>query len=120
MLTSAEYDHSNSQADTLDAQIAADAGAISSDYANIVALSTRQAMGGTEITVGPSLDTSDVMVFLKEISSDGNVNTVDVIFPAWPIFLYLNPEYGKYLLTPLFNFQQTGQYGHDYSCHDSK
>jgi len=28
---------------------------------------------------------------MKEISSDGNINTVDVIMPAWPILLYLNP-----------------------------
>lgn len=120
MLTSAEYDHSNSAADALDAQIASDAGAISSDYANIVALSTRQAMGGMEITLGPGPDTADVKVFLKEISSDGNVNTVDVIFPAWPILLYLNPEYGRHLLEPLFDYQQTGQYGHTFSCHDRK
>ncbi|EIM87836.1 DUF1793-domain-containing protein [Stereum hirsutum FP-91666 SS1] len=118
MLTSAEYDHSTSAADALDSKIASDAGAISSDYANIVALSTRQAMGGMEITLGPGPDTSDVKVFLKEISSDGNVNTVDVIFPAWPILLYLNPEYGRHLLEPLFDYQQTGQYGHTFSCHD--
>lgn len=118
MLTSAEYDHSTATADALDSQIASDAGAISSDYANIVALSTRQAMGGMEITLGPGPDTSDIKVFLKEISSDGNVNTVDVIFPTWPILLYLAPEYGRHLLEPLFDYQQTGQYGHTFSCHD--
>jgi hypothetical protein len=29
---------------------------------------------------------------MKEISSDGDVNTVDVIYPAFPIFYYLNPD----------------------------
>jgi hypothetical protein len=33
------------------------------------------------------------------------VNTVDVMFPAWPAFLYLNPSWGKYLLLPLFEYQ---------------
>jgi hypothetical protein len=30
--------------------------------------------------------------FLKEISSDGDISTVDVIYPASPILLYLKPE----------------------------
>lgn len=30
--------------------------------------------------------------FLKEISSDGDLSTVDVIFPASPILLMLRPE----------------------------
>jgi hypothetical protein len=34
-----------------------------------------------------------------------NVNTVDVIFPAWPAFLYLNPAMCKALLLPLFQYQ---------------
>ena len=47
-----------------------------------------------------------------------NMNTVDVIFPAWPIFLYTNPEYGRLLLEPLFEYQATGQYPNKYSVHD--
>ena len=31
-------------------------------------------------------------VFLKEISSGGDVNTVDIIYPASPLFLLLSPE----------------------------
>lgn len=46
-----------------------------SSYASILALSTRQAFSGIEITVGKTANgtynTSDVLVFLKEISSDG-------------------------------------------------
>lgn len=58
------------------------------------------------------------MVFLKEISSDGNVNTVDVIFPSWPIFLYTNPDLGRRLLEPLFAYQKTGLYPNKWSVHD--
>jgi hypothetical protein len=39
-----------------------------------------------------------------------NVNTVDVIMPAWPIFLYTNITLGKYLLLGLLEYQATGQY----------
>lgn len=47
-----------------------------------------------------------------------NVNTVDVIFPTWPILLYTNPALGKYLLLPLFEYQTTGQYPNKWSVHD--
>lgn len=36
------------------------------------------------------------------------MNTVDVIFPAWPVFAYTNPQLGKYLLEPLFRYQASG------------
>lgn len=47
-----------------------------------------------------------------------NVNTVDVIFPAWSIFLYTNPAIGKYLLLPLLEYQASGQYPNGWACHD--
>jgi hypothetical protein len=74
----------------LDKQIAKDAESASKNgnYGAIVALSARQAVGGTvlaESARGPIRDGkgSKPLVFLKEISSDGNMQTVDVIFPAY-------------------------------------
>lgn len=58
------------------------------------------------------------LTLLSEISSDGNVNTVDVMFPAWPVLLYTNPALGKYLLLGLYEYQQTGQYPNKWSVHD--
>jgi hypothetical protein len=50
------------------------------NYADIVALSTRQAFGAMDLTIpGNTLDTDDFMVFMKEIFSDGNVNTMVTI-----------------------------------------
>ena len=45
-------------------------------------------------------------------------NTVDVIFPAYPAFLYTNPDLAKYLLLPLFEYQATGQYPNKWAVHD--
>jgi len=114
------YSTALSNAVAIDAKISKDSLKISADYEAIVALSVRQAMGSWELTVGLDLETGDgdVMAFMKEISSDGNVNTVDVIFPAWPIFLYLNPALGKYLLEPLFQYQASGLYPNLWSIHD--
>jgi hypothetical protein len=47
-----------------------------------------------------------------------NVNTVDVIFPAWPVLLYTNPTLGKYLLEGLFRYQASGLYPNKWSVHD--
>jgi hypothetical protein len=55
---------------------------------------------------------------LKEISSDGNVQTVDVIFPFHPILMYTNPKLLKLLLDPLYENQESGQYPNAYSMHD--
>ncbi|QRV97100.1 DNA polymerase 1 [Ceratobasidium sp. AG-Ba] len=121
-LSMEEYSHAVSAASALDAKIQTDASAIHEDYASIVALSARQAFAAVEITLpkspSGSFNTSDVKIFMKEISSNGNMNTVDVIFPAWPVYLYLNPDFGRRLLEPLFQYQQTGQYPNKWSIHD--
>ncbi|CAE6479297.1 unnamed protein product [Rhizoctonia solani] len=121
-LSDSEYQHSLTAASALDTKIFNDATPIHADYTSIVQLSTRQAFAAVEITLSKtssgSYNTSDVKIFMKEISSNGNMNTVDVIFPAWPAYLYLNPDFGRRLLEPLFQYQQTGQYPNKWSIHD--
>ncbi|EHK97397.1 hypothetical protein M7I_6812 [Glarea lozoyensis 74030] len=84
------------------------------DYATATSLATRQAFGATQL-VG---NLTKQYLFLKEISSDGNTQTVDVIFPFHPILLYLQPSYLKLLLDPLFENQESGHYPNMYSMHD--
>ncbi len=84
------------------------------EFVTIASLTTRLAFGGTQLcgtTTAPYL-------FLKEISSDGNVQTVDVIFPFHLILIYTNPTLLKYLLDPLLINQEAGQYPNMYSMHD--
>jgi len=94
-------------------------------YYAIVALSARQVMGAYVLAIPPtggcsssSSNASEPLMFQKEISSDGNVNTVDVMYPAMPFFLYANPELLKYNLEPLFQNQEGGFYPNGYSMHD--
>jgi len=86
----------------------------SQDYQDIVALSARQVLGATQFSGTPD----GPILFLKEISSNGNFQTVDVIFPAFPFFLYTNPQWLGYLLEPLLEHQLSGQYPNNYSMHD--
>ena len=85
-----------------------------SDYVDIVALSARQVMGATVFAGTPD----DPILFLKEISSDGNLQTIDVIYPAFPFFLYTNPRWLSYLLEPLIEHMLSGQYPNTYAMHD--
>ena len=84
------------------------------DYVDIVALSARQVIGATVFSGTPE----NPLIFLKEISSNGNTQTVDVIFPAFPFYLYTNPRWLAYLLEPLLEHQLSGQYPNKYSMHD--
>lgn len=86
----------------------------SENYKDIVALSARQVMGAT--CFAGTIE--EPILFLKEISSDGNLQTVDVIFPAFPFFLYTNPRWLANLLDPLIEYQLSGQYPNDYCMHD--
>ncbi|KAJ6125755.1 hypothetical protein N7523_003375 [Penicillium sp. IBT 18751x] len=88
-------------------------------YADIVALSTRQAYGGMDLTIpNVSLDTGDVLAFIKELSSDGNVNTIDVIMPAFPIYWVMNPDWIRLLLEPIMRYTDAGRWHLPYTIHD--
>ena len=84
------------------------------DFVTITSLTARQAFAGTQLC-----GTTDTpYLFLKEISSDGNVQTVDVIFPFHSLLIYSNPTLLRYTLDPLFINQEAGQYPNMYSMHD--
>lgn len=95
-------------------------------YYSIVALSTRQIMGAYTIVdppqsgagSGSSSNATEPLMFQKEISSNGNVNTVDVMYPAMPFFLYANPDLLRYNMEPLYQNQEGGFYPNEYSMHD--
>lgn len=78
----------------------------SEDYKDILALSARQVLGAASFSGTPE----DPIIFFKEISSDGNMNTIDVIYPAFPFFLYTNPRWLAYMLEPLIEHMLSGQY----------
>lgn len=110
-----DFDNAKALAQNYSSQLAIDAfrsGA--EDYVDIVALSARQVLGATSFSGTPD----NPILFLKEISSNGNCQTVDVIFPAFPFFLYTQPRWLSYLLEPLLEHQLSGQYPNDYSMHD--
>lgn len=115
-----DYDDAASEASTLDSSIESTATSIAGqNYSDILALSTRQVFGGIDLTIpADTLSTSDVKAFIKEISSDGNVNTVDIIYPLFPFFYVFAPEYIKLLLDPVLQYTATGAWPHPWAIHD--
>jgi hypothetical protein len=71
-------------------------------YSLITALAYRQ------VTAGIKGVWSDVKNesrwYMKEISSDGDISTVDVIYPASPFFIQFAPEILRKMLLPLLDY----------------
>ncbi|KAK3316675.1 hypothetical protein B0H66DRAFT_301362 [Apodospora peruviana] len=110
-----DYGYATTVCSQLDSQIKIDSqDTAGDDYATITTLTVRQTFGGLQFA-GTS---SKPYVFLKEISSNSDIQTVDVIFPAIPIFMYLNATLVRYLLDPLFENQESGAYPNAYAEHD--
>ena len=110
-----DFGEATKLANNLDNKIATDSKAAAGDkYHVLTSLAVRQAFGATQL-VGTE---KKHYLFLKEISSNGNTQTVDVIFPATPIFFYLNPRLVKLLLDPHFENQESGHYPNKYAIHD--
>ncbi len=86
----------------LDAQIEADATAAGgAGYAAACALALRQCYGGTELAIGPG---GDPWLLGKEISSDGDTNTVDIFDQAFLAWLYLDPALIPLVMAPILDW----------------
>ena len=110
-----DYSYADKEMTKSDQRIQSDAVAKGGqDLATIVNLAYRQAYAGCQL-VGTE---AEPYFFLKEVSSDGNVQTVDVMFPAFPVFLYDNPELIKLLVNPLYENQEAGYYPNSWAIHD--
>ncbi|KAF2734124.1 glutaminase GtaA [Polyplosphaeria fusca] len=110
-----DFPNSSKLSGELDDKIESDSiAAAGQDYLILTSLAARQAFGAVQL-VGTQ---DDHYLFLKEISSNGNTQTIDVIFPASPIFFYLNPELIQLLLKPHFENQESGHYPNKWAMHD--
>ncbi|VDB95306.1 unnamed protein product [Peniophora sp. CBMAI 1063] len=123
----ADFPAALNRSQALDKNITDAANAVGgSDYADILALATRQAYCGIEITIGRdnsgAVNASDVMAFYKDTgyqdNGDGNaqVSPVDGLISVFPAFLYLDPALCAALLEPLFRFQESPSYGNPYAA----
>ncbi|PLB41571.1 DUF1793-domain-containing protein [Aspergillus candidus] len=89
------------------------------NYSDILALSVPQIYGGIEIVVPhDTMDTAEASAFIKEISSNGNINTVDVMYAAFPVFYALTPDYIRLLMKPVLEYMVSDAYPDEFAVHD--
>ncbi len=110
-----DFPQASARADKLDDKIAGDARRAGGEqYAALLALSLRQAYAGTELV---SRD-GKPWAFLKEISSSGNMSTIDVTYPGMPVFLYADPAYLGLILAPMLDYPEHGVWPQPFAEHD--
>ena len=118
-MTDYEYALQQSRQFDLALDVAA-TGLANSEYSSVVALVARQVYTGLSITIGRDasgeLDTGDIMVFVKEISTSNYVNTVDILYPTHWMFLYLDPPTVRHMLEPVLRYSETIDL--DWGVHD--
>jgi len=80
-------------------------------YDEIGSLAYRQLTGSLKLVYNDVLNTT--WAFMKEISSDGDVSTVDVIYPSSPLILHKNLDLFVMILHPILSYanNETKPYG---------
>jgi hypothetical protein len=119
LLTTAErdYDSLRAESEQFDRQLMADLTRVGgAKYARLAALAYRQSLAAHKLVAAP--DGQTPFYFPKENFSCGCISTVDVIYPAAPILLLLNPHLVEASLAPVMDYVQSGKWPFPYAPHD--
>lgn len=95
--------------------IVSDAAKYGSAYQNILSAAFRQILAAHKLIKNSR---GELMYLSKECHSNGCINTVDVSYPAIPIYLIYNPELVKAMLVGIFEFARKDVWTYDFAPHD--
>jgi hypothetical protein len=118
MLQTAETNFSSymTQCAAFDQQLMADMTAEGgSQYAQLAALAYRQSLAACGLAADSN---GQPLFFTKENTSNGDIATVDVMFPMSPILLLFSPELMKAQLTPVFDYSASTHWTYSNAPHD--
>ncbi len=99
-----------------DEQLTADAARIGGPkYADLCALAYRQAIAAHKLVAAPD---GAPLLFSKENNSNGCIATVDLAYPASPIFALLSGDLLKAMVEPVFRYAAMDRWRFDFAPHD--
>lgn len=111
-----EYAELEARSRAFDARLMRDANTVGGKkYAQIVALAYRECVAGTGLVEDAH---HQPLLFTKENTSNGDIATVDVIFPMDPIWVLLNPELAKASLQADFEYAASPHWKFPNAPHD--
>lgn len=118
MLQTAEkqFDYEGQQCDLFDRFLTDDLTAVGGPkYGQIGALAYRQCLAGTGIAADAN---GQPLMFTKENTSNGDIATVDVIFPMAPMWILLNPTMAKASIVPILSYAASDHWKFPNAPHD--
>lgn len=95
--------------------ILADSEKFGSDYQNILCAAARQVLAAHKLVRNSK---GELLYMSKECHSNGCINTVDVSYPAMPMFLIYTPELVKAMLVGIIEFANMPLWTADFAPHD--
>lgn len=84
-------------------------------YAKLCELAYRQAFAACKLVADSA---GNPLLFTKENFSNGDMGTVDVIYPTFPLPLCFNTKLAEAMLNPIFYYCESGNWTRPYSPHD--
>ena len=88
----------------------------SKDYERLCYASLRQSIGAHKLVLNKD---NELIYISKECHSNGCTSTVDITYPAMPLYLLYNPELVAAMVRPIFKFAKMPIWKFPYAPHDS-